>query len=81
MVVYSDDPNRMFRHNALGNFADLLGNIIRDPAMLKYLNNNMNRKSSPNENLARELMELFSLGEGNYSERDIKNGPLMSRSE
>ncbi len=66
--------NRMFRHNALGNFADLLRNIIRDPAMLKYLNNNMNRKSSPNENLARELMELFSLGEGNYSERDIKNG-------
>ena len=66
--------NRMFRANATGNFADLLRAIIRDPAMLRYLNNNQNRKSSPNENLAREIMELFSLGEGNYSERDIKDG-------
>ncbi|MDF1809536.1 MAG: DUF1800 domain-containing protein [Phycisphaerales bacterium] len=66
--------NRMFRANAAGNFADLLRAIIRDPAMLKYLNNNQNRKSSPNENFAREIMELFSLGEGNYSERDIKDG-------
>lgn len=66
--------NRMFRANALGNFGQLLRNIIRDPAMLRYLNNNQNRKSDPNENLARELMELFSLGEGNYTENDIKNG-------
>ncbi len=66
--------NRMLRSYAVGNFADLLRGIIRDPAMLKYLNNNQNRKSSPNENLARELMELFSLGEGNYTERDIKDG-------
>jgi uncharacterized protein (DUF1800 family) len=66
--------NRMLRSNAIGNFADLLRGIVRDPAMLKYLNNNQNRKLSPNENLARELMELFSLGEGNYSERDIKDG-------
>lgn len=66
--------NRMLRANAIGNFADLLRGIVRDPAMLKYLNNNQNRKSSPNENLAREIMELFSLGEGNYTERDIKDG-------
>ena len=66
--------NRMLRANATGNFANLLRGIIRDPAMLKYLNNNLNRKSSPNENFAREIMELFSLGEGNYTENDIKNG-------
>lgn len=66
--------NRMLRGLALGNFGDMLRAIIRDPAMLRYLNNNQNRKSSPNENLAREIMELFSLGEGNYSERDIKEG-------
>lgn len=67
--------NQMYRVNATGNFADLLFGTIRDPAMLRYLNNNQNRRQSPNENLARELMELFSLGEGNdYSERDIKEG-------
>jgi len=67
--------NQMFRNLATGNFADLLRGVIRDPAMLRYLNNNRNRKQSPNENLARELMELFSLGEGNdYGENDIKEG-------
>ncbi len=70
--MYSQD--RMLRANALGNFAELLRGIVRDPAMLRYLNNNQNRKSSPNENFAREIMELFSLGEGNYTERDIKDG-------
>ncbi|MFK7884269.1 MAG: DUF1800 family protein [Phycisphaerales bacterium] len=65
--------NRMFRGSAM-SYPQLLRGIIRDPAMLKYLNNNRNRKSSPNENLAREIMELFSLGEGNYSEQDIKEG-------
>jgi hypothetical protein len=48
-----------------------LGEILRDPAMLIYLDNVSNRKDHPNENLARELMELFSLGEGNYSETDV----------
>lgn len=65
--------NRMFRGNAK-SYPRLLAGIIRDPAMLRYLNNNQNRRQSPNENLARELMELFSLGEGNYTERDIKEG-------
>lgn len=67
--------NQFFRANATGNFADLVYGIIRDPAMLRYLNNDQNRKERPNENLARELMELFTLGEGNvYTERDIKEG-------
>ncbi|MBL4810555.1 MAG: DUF1800 domain-containing protein [Phycisphaerales bacterium] len=64
--------NRLFRGNAMGDFGSLLRGIIRDPAMLKYLNNNQNRKDSPNENLGRELLELFSLGEGHYTERDVK---------
>lgn len=66
--------NEMFRQQAAGSYALLLEAIIRDPAMLAYLDNNDSRKERPNENLARELMELFSLGEGNYSERDIKEG-------
>ncbi len=68
--------NDMLRRNALGNFKnDLVHGIIRDPAMIKYLNNNQNTRKSPNENLARELMELFTLGEGNgYTEDDIKQG-------
>lgn len=66
--------NQLFRANALGNFGKLMYEIIRDPAMLAYLDNNDSRKGRPNENLARELMELFSLGVGNYSENDIKEG-------
>lgn len=60
------------RSGALGGFEELVRGIARDPAMLEYLNNNINEKSHPNENWARELMELFTLGEGNYSEDDIK---------
>ena len=67
--------NQLFRHNAVGNFRRLTHGIIRDPAMIRYLDNNQNRKAKPNENLARELMELFTLGEGNdYTENDIKEG-------
>ncbi|MEM1166139.1 MAG: DUF1800 domain-containing protein [Planctomycetota bacterium] len=66
--------NQLFRAHAAGSFESLMRGIIRDPAMLNYLNNDRNRVGAPNENLARELMELFSLGEGNYSERDIKEG-------
>ena len=64
--------NATLRANALGNFADLLHAIARDPAMVIYLDNAQNRKGSPNENFAREVMELFTLGEGHYSEQDIK---------
>jgi uncharacterized protein (DUF1800 family) len=66
--------NTLFRERAVGNFGELLFRIIRDPAMIRYLNNDRNRRNAPNENLARELMELFSLGEGNYTERDIREG-------
>ncbi|NOG54028.1 MAG: DUF1800 family protein [Planctomycetes bacterium] len=67
--------NQLFRTHATGNFADLCFQIIRDPAMLAYLDNNESNKNHPNENLARELMELFTLGEGNaYTEHDIKEG-------
>jgi len=66
--------NQLFRDNANGSFADLARGIVRDPAMIKYLNNDRNNKRKPNENLARELMELFTLGVGHYSEKDIKQG-------
>ena len=64
--------NELFRKNALGSFDYLLHSIIKDYAMLVYLDNNSNTKNSPNENFARELMELFTLGENNYTEDDIK---------
>jgi uncharacterized protein (DUF1800 family) len=64
--------NVMFRKHALGNFGGLLREVSKDPAMLVYLDGAQNRKGMPNENFAREVMELFTLGEGNYSERDIK---------
>lgn len=66
--------NQRFRAQALGNYGELLFAIIRDPAMIRYLDNDRSRIGQPNENLARELMELFSLGEGNYRESDIKDG-------
>ncbi len=66
--------NQLFRKHAVGNYGKLLYEIIRDPAMIAYLDNNDSRKGKPNENLARELMELFSLGVGNYTEQDIKEG-------
>ena len=64
--------NLLLRRHALGNFADLLRGISKDPAMLIYLDNAGSRRQAPNENFAREVMELFTLGEGRYTERDIK---------
>ncbi|MFK7788111.1 MAG: DUF1800 family protein, partial [Phycisphaeraceae bacterium] len=66
--------NAFFREHANGSFADLASGIVQDPAMIKFLNNDQNKKQRPNENLARELMELFTLGEGHYTEDDIKQG-------
>ncbi len=66
------DQNNLFRTNALGNFQTLLQGVSRDPAMLRWLDSNANRKASPNENYARELMELFTMGEGNYTEQDVR---------
>ncbi len=60
------------RKNALGNFYDLLLGMSKDVAMIRFLNNQQNRKSSPNENFARELMELFTIGRGHYKEQDVK---------
>lgn len=63
---------RMLRDHALGSFPDLLLSVSRDPAMLYWLDNQDNIAGRPNENFAREVMELFTLGEGNYSEKDIQ---------
>jgi uncharacterized protein (DUF1800 family) len=60
------------RTNALGNFGDLLRAVSKSAAMLAFLNNQQNRKQHPNENFAREVMELFTLGRGNYTEQDIR---------
>lgn len=64
--------NELHRRMAAGNFRQYIRQISRDPAMLDYLNNAQNRKQSPNENYARELMELFTLGRDQYTENDIK---------
>ncbi|GIW95605.1 MAG: hypothetical protein KatS3mg110_3646 [Pirellulaceae bacterium] len=64
--------NQLFRNHALGDFRRLVHEVSRDPAMLIYLDSATNRKAHPNENYARELMELFTLGEGNYSEQDVQ---------
>ena len=77
-LVKVQDPNLMFRQNcllrthALGKFGPLLQEISRDAAMLLWLDSNSNVKGRPNENYARELMELFSLGVGNYTEKDVR---------
>lgn len=64
--------NQIFRENASGNFRTMVFEVGKSEAMLKYLNNRQNRKNHPNENWARELMELFTLGIGNYTEQDVK---------
>jgi uncharacterized protein (DUF1800 family) len=64
--------NLLLRHNALGNFGTMLHAVAKDPAMIIYLDSATNRKGQPNENFAREVMELFTLGEGHYTEKDIK---------
>jgi hypothetical protein len=63
---------QMFRAKANGNFRDLLIESARDPAMLVYLDAGLNVKGRPNENFAREIMELFTMGPGNYTEADIR---------
>jgi uncharacterized protein (DUF1800 family) len=66
------NQNQLFRQHAAGNFARLLDGVARDPAMVRYLNNDSNRKGHPNENWARELMELYTMGIGHYTETDIR---------
>ena len=71
-VFYQQGLLDIIRRNALGNFGDLLKKVSRSAAMLNFLNNQQNRKGHPNENFAREVMELFTLGRGHYTEEDIK---------
>lgn len=69
---YVWNQNQLYRNNALGNLRDLTLAVSRDPAMLLYLDNALNVKAHPNENYAREMMELFTLGHGNYSEEAVR---------
>ena len=64
--------NLLLRRHAVGNFGELLHAVAKDPAMVIYLDSASNRKGKPNENFAREVMELFTLGEGHYAEADIR---------
>ncbi|MBI3845187.1 MAG: DUF1800 domain-containing protein [Planctomycetes bacterium] len=66
------DQNEFLRKNALSDFRTLVLGIAKDGAMLRYLDNDKNVRGKPNENFARELLELFTLGVGNYSENDVK---------
>ena len=70
--LFNLDIINIFRKHGLGNFRDLLFEVSKSPAMLNFLNNQQNKKAKANENFARELMELFTLGTGNYSEKDIR---------
>lgn len=71
-VFFQQELLDVIRQNALGNFRDLLHEVSKTAAMLNFLNNNQNRKDHPNENFAREVMELFTMGRGNYTEHDVK---------
>jgi uncharacterized protein (DUF1800 family) len=68
------EQNQLFREMAFGNYRELTRRILSDNAMIAYLDNTQNKVKSRNENLSRELLELFTLGVGNYSETDIKEG-------
>ena len=71
-ILFIQEYNNVLRTNALGNFTDFTKNVSKQAAMLNYLNNKQNKKKSPNENYARELMELFTLGQDQYTQTDIK---------
>jgi len=71
-VAAMHDQNETFRRHACAPFGDLLRAMLRDPALLIWLDAPSNRKGAPNENLARELLELFTLGAGHYTEKDVK---------
>ncbi|MEO6612595.1 MAG: DUF1800 domain-containing protein [Chitinophagaceae bacterium] len=71
-VFYQQGLLDVIRKNAMGNFGTLLKEVSKSAAMLNFLNNQQNKKDHPNENFAREVMELFTLGRGNYTETDVK---------
>ncbi len=66
----------ILKRNAMGNYRTLMHEIITDDGLILYLNGNLNVKGSPNENLARELMELFTIGPGHYTQRDVEQAAL-----
>lgn len=66
--------NQILRNQAFGNYKTLTKEILKTNAIVEYLDNSLNRNEKINENLSRELLELFTLGVGNYSETDVKNG-------
>jgi uncharacterized protein (DUF1800 family) len=74
---FRSDYDAAIRARALGSFTDLLTTVITHPSMLVFLNGNTSTKTNPNENLGRELLELHTLGVGNYTETDVKNSALM----
>ena len=69
---YQQELLQVIRENALGNFRSLLKGVSKSASMLQFLNNQQNKKQHPNENFAREVMELFTMGRGNYTENDVK---------
>jgi len=71
-VLFNQQLLQVVRENALGDFGTLLTAVSKTPAMLQFLNNQQNYKAHPNENFAREVMELFTMGRGHYTEDDIK---------
>ena len=71
-VTLMDRQNETLRTHALGGFATLLEAVIADPAMLVWLDGGNSKKDRPNENFAREFLELFTLGIGHFNERDIR---------
>lgn len=71
-ILYQQQLLAIIREHALGNFRDLLKGVSKSGAMISFLNNQQNKKQHPNENFAREVMELFTLGRGNYTETDVK---------
>ena len=74
LVPYMVEQNQIFRKNALGSFKTMLEDVMHNPTIHQFLDNTKNTAKKPNENLARELLELYTMGEGDhYSEQDIKN--------
>lgn len=71
-ILYQQQLLHVIRKNALGNFRELLRGVSKSAAIIAFLNNQQNKKQHPNENFAREVMELFTMGRGNYTENDIK---------
>lgn len=71
-IFFQQELLDVIRRNALGNFGKMLKEVSKTAAMLNFLNNQQNKKDHPNENFAREVMELFTMGRGNYTENDVK---------